>query len=368
MKDQTYRVYEAIKFDPLASQQAIADRLNMSRESVAGHIMQLTRQGYILGKGYLLAEQNTYVVIGGANVDINGHSDALLTLGDSNPGSITQSPGGVGRNIAENLARLGENVHLISPIGLDQRGDWLIEKTRLSGVNTHNVLRHDTLPTGTYLSISNENGELQAAIADMRIIDTLDEHKLDTKHALLKSAYSIIIDANLPEESIAWLAKQTFSADFVADAVSTAKAPRLRPILSRLALLKVNQDEARAILGHEAINNEEKNDGEKKPEQLAQALLAKGVRAVLLSLGSKGVFYANKEHTLEKVCHPSQPSSDTGAGDALLAGYLSASQQNETLDQTLSFALACAAMTLESPHANNPDLTVQNVTQWIESL
>lgn len=358
MKDQTYRVYEAIKLDPLASQQAIADRLNMSRESVAGHIMQLTRQGHILGKGYLLAEQNTYIVIGGANVDINGHSDVLLTLGDSNPGSISQSPGGVGRNIAENLARLGENVHLISPIGLDQRGDWLIEKTRLSGVNTQNVLRHDTLPTGTYLSISNENGELQAAIADMRIIDTLNEHKLDTKQALLKSAYSIIVDANLSEKSIAWLASQTLTADLVADAVSTAKAPRLRPILSRLALLKVNQDEARAILGLD----------EKSPEKLAQTLLNKGVQAVLLSLGSKGVYYASAEQTQEKACHPSQPSSDTGAGDALLAGYLSACQQNKTLDQALSFALACAAMTLESPHANNPDLTVQNVTQWIENL
>ena len=358
MKDQTYRVYEAIKLDPLASQQAIADRLNMSRESVAGHIMQLTRQGYILGKGYLLAEQNTYIVIGGANVDINGHSNTLLTLGDSNPGSITQSPGGVGRNIAENLARLGENVHLISPIGLDQRGDWLIEKTRLSGVNTHNILRHDNLPTGTYLSISNEKGELQAAIADMRIIDTLDEHKLETKQALLKSAYSIIIDANLSEKSIIWLASQTLTADFVADAVSTAKAPRLRPILSRLALLKVNQDEARAILSVD----------EKSPKKLAQALLNEGVRAVLLSLGSKGVYYASAEKTLEKACHPSQPNSDTGAGDALLAGYLSACQQNKTLEQALSFALACAAMTLESPHANNPDLTVQNVTQWIESL
>ncbi len=358
MKDQTYRVYEAIKLDPLASQQALADRLDMSRESVAGHIMQLTRQGYILGKGYLLSEQNTYIVIGGANVDIGGHSTSLLIQGDSNPGSISQSPGGVGRNIAENLARLGENVHLISPIGLDQRGDWLIEKTRLSGVNTHNVLRHDTLPTGTYLSISNENGELQAAIADMRIIDTLDEAKLDSKQALLKSAYRIIVDANLPENLINWLSKQPLSAEFVADAVSTAKAPRLGSILSRLALLKVNQDEARAILDVD----------ETSPEKLAQALLEKGVREVLLSLGSQGVLYASAKQQIKQACHPSQPSSDTGAGDALLAGYLSACQQNKGVEEALSFALACAALTLESPHANNPNLTVQNVTQWIENL
>jgi pseudouridine kinase len=358
MKDQTYRVYQAIKLDPLASQQALADRLNMSRESVAGHIMQLTRQGYILGKGYLLAEQNTYVVLGGANVDINGHSSKNLHPNDSNPGTISQSPGGVGRNIAENLARLGEHVHLIAPIGLDQRGDWLIEQTRLSGVETQNMLRHDTLPTGTYLAINDSTGQLQAAIADMRIIDNLDEQKLSNKQALLQSAYSIIIDANLSAKTIVWLTQQTLSARLIADAVSTAKAPRLRAILPKLTLLKANQDEARAIL----------NSKETIPEKLAQALLATGVKEVLLSLGNQGVLYTSAENNLRKTCHPSRPVSDTGAGDALLAGYLSACQQNKNLDQALSFALACAAMTLESPHANHPELTVQNVTQWIENL
>ena len=358
MKNQTYRVYEAIKLDPLASQQALADRLGMSRESVAGHIMQLTRQGYILGKGYLLAEQNTYVVIGGANVDINGHSSAVLTTHDSNPGTISQSPGGVGRNIAENLARLGEHVHLIASIGLDQRGNWLIEQTRASGVETHNILRHDTLPTGTYLAINNDSGQLQAAIADMRIIDTLDAQKLSSKQALLQSAYSIIIDANLSSDTIEWLARQSLSAQLVADAVSTAKASRLRPILAKLTLLKVNQDEARAIL----------DSNETDPNKLAKALLDAGVDEVLLSLGSQGVLFTSAEHSQQKICYPTVPVSDTGAGDALLAGYLSACQQNKSLDDSLSFALACAAMTLESAHANYPELTVQNVTQWIEKL
>ncbi len=358
MKDQTYRVYESIKLDPLASQQALADRLNMSRESVAGHIMQLTRSGHILGKGYLLAEQNTYIVIGGANVDINGHSSNPLAPHDSNPGNISQSPGGVGRNIAENLARLGEKVHLIAPVGLDQRGDWLIEKTRLSGVGTLNILRHDTLPTGTYLSVSNDQGQLQAAIADMRIIDSLDEQKLRKKLALFHSAQSIIIDANLNPASIEWLALQALEAELIADAVSTAKASRLKPLLPKLSLLKVNQDEARAIL----------NVTEKDPHKLAQQLLEAGVKGVLLSLGSKGVLYASHDKNLLKACHPTNPVSDTGAGDALLAGYLSACQQYDDLDDILSFALACAAMTLESAHANHPELTIQNVTQWIENL
>ncbi|BFM49891.1 PfkB family carbohydrate kinase [Marinomonas sp. THO17] len=358
MKKQTQRVYNAIKADPLASQKALAERLNMTRESVASHIMQLTRQGHILGKGYLLAQQNAYVVIGGANVDINGNSAVTWLANDSNPGFINQSPGGVGRNIAENLARLGEKVHLIAPVGLDQRGDWLIEQTHASGVDIHHVLRHDHLPTGTYLAISNEHGQLQAAIADMRIVDTLEPQRLASKSSLLQSAQSIIVDANLSIDCLDWLSKEYFSAQFIADAVSATKAPKLLPLLNQLTLLKVNQDEARALLQSQQTD----------PQALAQELLKQGVKSVLLSLGSQGLLFADASGCYQQSCHPTSPVSDTGAGDALLAGYLTACEQFEDISKRLSFALACAAMTLESPHANHPELSVQKVTQWIQSL
>lgn len=94
------------------------------------------------------------------------------------------------------------------------------------------MLRRNILPTSTYLSICNKNGELLAAIADMHNIDILDEYKLETKDASLESTSNIIIDANLSEKCIMWFANHIFSGDFVADAVSTAKAPRLRPMLS----------------------------------------------------------------------------------------------------------------------------------------
>jgi len=72
-KIKIIRVYEAIKLASTCLTASPSDPLGTEvRNLLPGHIMQLTRQGYILGKGYLLAEKNTYVVIGGANVDING--------------------------------------------------------------------------------------------------------------------------------------------------------------------------------------------------------------------------------------------------------------------------------------------------------
>jgi len=351
------RVFDAVKRHPMASQQQLADMLGMSRESIAGHIMRLTRQGLILGKGYIVPEQDNIVVVGGSNLDIHGKSSATLLPHDSNPGNVSQSPGGVGRNIAENLARLGLNASLVSIAGLDASGDWMLEQTRLAGVNTQHVIRHPDYPTSTYLAVNDHQGQLVAAIADMHIIDALDKPLLSGKLPLFHASQYILIEANLSLSAIEWFSEQDFQAFWVADAVSATKAPRLRSVLPKLDLLKVNQDEARALLGSTEDN----------PQRLAQALQAKGVIAVLLSLGSQGLLYQDAEQSLLVPCYSASPISDTGAGDALLAGFMYAQSQSWPRQQQLEFSLACAGMTLESQHANHPNFTPHNIQEWIKT-
>ncbi|WP_133504930.1 carbohydrate kinase [Marinomonas balearica] len=358
MTELEAKVLEAIRQTPLASQQTLADRIGMSRESLAGHIMRLTRRGYILGKGYVLASHHPFVVIGGVNVDIHGRPYNALKPSDSNPGNIYQSPGGVGRNIAENLARLGENVHLIALIGEDKNGEWINVCTQNSGVKTQDLLRHESLPTSTYLAINNESGELNTAIADMRIVDHLTPERLQTKIPLLQSAGTIIVDANLCQETIQWLSTLNVKADWCADAVSATKAKKLRPLLAKLSVLKVNQEEARMLLDSKEV----------EPNALAQQLLKKGVQQVLLSLGNEGVLYMSQDTCLKQACYPCTPTSDSGAGDALISGFLHAQEQGYALKESLKFAAGCAALTLECPNANHPNLTNEHVNQWIESL
>ena len=81
--------------------------------------------------------QNTnYVcVVGGANVDIEGRVPGSLLLADSNLGTVIRSPGGVGRNIAENLTRLDTPTRLITALGRDDNGTWLHDLTAASGVD-----------------------------------------------------------------------------------------------------------------------------------------------------------------------------------------------------------------------------------------
>ena len=122
MNDREKQILKILRRNPLIQQNEIADILQISRSRVAAHIMDLMRKGAIKGKGYILTEQAYCVVVGAINMDIRGMADIHYPQAASNPGSIHCSAGGVGRNIAHNLALLGRDVHLISAVGSDFYG------------------------------------------------------------------------------------------------------------------------------------------------------------------------------------------------------------------------------------------------------
>lgn len=113
MTQREQEILTLIQRDPMISQQDIADSLGITRSSVAVHISNLIRKGYIAGKGYVLRGNSYAVVVGGVNVDIGGKAFAPLIAADSNPGTVKISLGGVGRNIAHNMSLLGTDVLML---------------------------------------------------------------------------------------------------------------------------------------------------------------------------------------------------------------------------------------------------------------
>ena len=114
MTNREQEILELIKKNPMISQNEIAEILGIARSSVAVHISNLIKKGYILGRGYIVQDNSYVAIVGGANVDIQGFPYNSLIYRDSNPGKVEFSLGGVGRNIGENLTRLGIPVKLIS--------------------------------------------------------------------------------------------------------------------------------------------------------------------------------------------------------------------------------------------------------------
>ncbi|WP_428241352.1 carbohydrate kinase [Gynuella sp.] len=358
MTPQELKVLQALRHNPMASQQEIANQLGLSRESVAGHIMRLTRKGKIIGKGYIFPPPKSIVVIGGANVDLIGSSFHSFLPADSNPGSISQTAGGVARNIAENLARLGTQVQLVSVIGNDPRGRWLLDDLVRCQISTEHCMVKPGLSTGTYIALNDSSGFLQGAVADMSIMDKFGPDDLISRLPTLQAANQILVEANCSEELIQWLAEQQFSSPISADAVSETKAPRLAALLPKLSILKTNRAEALAILQQSSLSNDE----------ILDALLEKGIKKVLLSLGAEGAILANSEQRIQAAPPKTdQMISDTGAGDALMAAVMYSELQEHTLQQQLQLALACATFTLKSTLAVNPDLSYEKIQLWMEN-
>lgn len=237
-------------------------------------------------------EDHSILVVGGLNLDIQGRSSAVFRPGDSNPGRVERSPGGVGRNIAENLARLGCRVELLSVLGDDGASAELEASCAARGIGLRGTLRLPGRAASTYLCLLDADGGLVGAVSSMEAMEELLPPVLEERRELFDRADCVVVDANLPEASIAWIAREYGRGSggrrplLALDPVSETKALRALPRLGDFDLAKPNLREAAVLAG---LPKEE------DPDRLAEALLARGLGAVFISLGARGLYYAGGE-------------------------------------------------------------------------
>jgi len=345
----------------MTPQQAIAAKLGISRSAVAGHIMNLGNKGLIKGRGYVLSNAPFVSVIGGANIDIHGRSTHALRSFDSNPGDVHISAGGVGRNIAENLARLGTDTRLISAVGDDHHGQVLLRLAREAGINVRNVLQIPSSVTSTYLSVLDDTGDMLVAINDMSIIDQLTVARLQPLQAMLKQSALVVLDANLPGDTLAWLTETLSEQTIFADTVSTAKAPRLRPHLAHIHTLKTGSIEIEALMG-QAVQSKA------QLIRVANMLHREGVTRVFITRGEQGVFFSDAgQHGTQKVKRAKKGIRNAGgAGDAFLAGLAYAWLERWALPESVQFSLAAADITLSHSATSNPAMSLRLVQRAME--
>ena len=339
-----------IEENPLISQKELAEKAGITRSSVAVHISNLMKKGYISGKGYIVQTAPYVTVVGGINVDIGGRPAAALVARDSNPGAVKSSLGGVGRNIAHNMALLGLDVRLITAFGDDLNAQKLAASCAELGVD---ISQSPVIPggrTSTYLFINDEKGDMALAVSDMEIYQHLTPQVLAQRRKTLDASQVVVVDANIPEESIAWLAENC-AAPLFADPVSTAKAVKLRPVLGKLHTLKPNRIEAELLSGVPITGGE-------SLRRAASALLETGLHRVFISLGAEGVFAADRGGGQALLpCFPGKMVNATGCGDAFMAAITWAYLQGTDLEETARAGLAASAIAMEGRETINPRLS-----------
>ncbi len=292
--------------------------------------------------------------IGGATVDRLYRARDPVRLGTSNPVAGAQGFGGVARNVAESLARLGVGAALVTAVGDDPGGRALVAHLEAAGVDVSGVRVSPGAATAEYVAVTGPSGELVVGLACMSVLDGLDPSCLEGARAA--EACLAFADCNLPAGTLARLLEERRAGrlpPLAMDAVSSPKAARLGGDLRGLDLLFLNEDEARAALGEEAGGAP---GGE--PEALAAALRARGAGAVVLTRGALGVVVADACGVARLPAAPVDGIADvTGAGDALVAGTLKTIAEGRPLREALRWGLAAAALALEAPGGVRPDLS-----------
>lgn len=286
--------------------------------------------------------------IGGAAVDRKYRALDAIRLGTSNPVTSGRSFGGVARNVAENIARLGVAVSLASILGEDDNGRTLLDDLERLGVGTQLMAVSEQHSTAEYVAVLQPNGELALGLATMAIFDELTPALL-SKINLDSQTGWLFADCNLPSETLHALVDiaRRQSLTLAIDTVSTPKVARLPRDLTGVGLLFLNLDEAGTFLG----------EPEASPDDAAARLRACGAERVVLTLGEAGLVAADRSGIHRIGAVGAKIVDATGAGDALIAATLVALLKGHSLTEATRFGTAAAALTVESTASVRPDLS-----------
>ena len=335
-----------IEAEPMIPVRELAARAGLTDAEVESRIAAMREKGYIAGVGYILPSPSYAAVVGAVNIDIGGTADHALVPADSNPGKVRLSLGGVGRNIAHNLALLEVDTRMITALGDDLYAEKITASCAELGIDLSRAFHFPGEATSTYLYISGPSGDMALAVSDMDIYRLLTPEALAPQLDWINRAQVLVLDANLPAETIAWLCEHAAVPVF-ADPVSTAKAEKLTPVLGRIHTLKPNRAEAEILFGVTIAD-------EKSAHAAADALLSTGLRRVFLSLGAEGVLAADHSGRVRLRGRPARIVNTTGCGDAFLAALVWAYLQGTDLAESARAGMAAAEIAMESAGTINP--------------
>ncbi|KAM1006322.1 hypothetical protein ACFX14_003160 [Malus domestica] len=283
------------------------------------------QQAVLLSNGKSESEGSEAVVIGGMVLDIHATPSVPSNPRTTTPGKVSYVLGGVARNVAECMSKLGAKPFMISALGLDMAGNLLLEHWKSSGLSMEGILKHQNVETPVVCNILDVHGEVAAGVASVEALEKFltSEWIQQFKYSIC-SAPMLMIDANLNlsalKASCQLAAESKIPVWF--EPVSVAKSRRINSISKYVSFASPNEDElvamANALSGGNVFSPIERDSSRNQcsTETLFHmlkpaiwVLLEKGIKIVVVTVGSNGVFLCSKggPSFMRTVCKGNKP-------------------------------------------------------------
>ena len=310
----------------------------------------------------MMNENKPYILVFGVSVyDIFGFTSNNYKGRDSNPGKVRVSHGGVCRNIAENMARVGMNLKFISVVGDDEIGKSILQHAESMGIDMKDSLVVSGESTPTYMAIMNEDGEMESAIVDMSITDKISEEFIDSKKDIIVNSEYMVLGADNPTIMEYILTKYQGSTKFILDPVSSARVQKIKHLIKYFYTIKPNRHEAEVLCGFKIESVED-------VRKAGKCLLDYGVKNVFISLDAEGIYYNNGQE--EGIIKPNQVPvvNVTGAGDSCVAGLGYGYMNRLSIVDMLKHAIAMSVITISHEETIHPKMNYDMVETYINNL
>ena len=354
MTKQEEKILEIIKNNPTVEQNEIAKLLNIKRSTVAVHISNLQKQGYILGKGYLVNNDNYVLGIGAANIDIYGKANIKIRPHYDHPAKIGSNVGGVTKNILTNLSKLGYDTKFITAVGDDGFGDTILHDCGVNNIDKSNIITVQNASSGVFMQAQDENNDMYLALCDMSVLENITLEYIERKKSVLLNAKLVLIDSSLRLDTMKKIIEICYSkVPLYVDPISDNYALKIKPYIHRFTCVKPNKTELENLSGIK-INND--NDLYKA----CNKLLDKGLKKIFVSLGKDGILYmdADGNEVKKKLKPVKKMVNASGAGDACMAAIIYGIVNELSIEKTIDYALAAGIAAINSISTINPDLSI----------
>ncbi|RIP37105.1 winged helix-turn-helix transcriptional regulator [Staphylococcus gallinarum] len=363
MNKNEEQVLQRIEDNPFISQQELAEAIGLSRPAVANIISGLIKKEYVLGKAYVLNEDYPIVCIGAANLDRKFNVIKDLEPETSNPVTSTRSVGGVARNIAENLGRMGETVAFLSVCGNDSEWD-MIHKLSSPFMNLDYVQAIESANTGSYTALIDAQGNMQYGLADMEVYNYITPEFLIKRTHLLIKAKCIVVDLNLCKSAMDFLCaySEKHHIKLVVIPVSSPKMKNMPTSLHAIDWLIINKDESEAYFNTTITDDSDLS-------KVAKWFNDAGVSNIIITNGIKNFIYrSNSEEHIKSVIKSRHVVDVTGAGDSFSSAVIFSWLHNLDIDTILTAGMVNALKTIETQYTVRQSLDRQQLLRDVEDF